>query len=318
MRRRRRGFALMAAIWLMVAITAVSLELSVMARGRRLSAANTLEESRAMYAASSGVEHARARLTRAIAEGGFGKTWNDPAALVDPWHAPSLGIPDSVPLSNRFWYRVETSDLGARLNVNKSSEEDLYRYFSGLSLDAGRASGLAQSIMDWRDADAFSRLAGAEREAYLRDGARVLPRNGPFASVEELRLVKGMSDELFDRIHHDLTVFGSGQVNVNAAPLSVLMSLPGMTAAAAQRIVDARAPGQRLQSFQQMLDLLPSVSRAPLERSMVSLLPRISFETREVQVDAVGWTSGSPVRVRETAVVARGGDVAFVIWRQRQ
>jgi general secretion pathway protein K len=312
----RRGFALMAAMWLLVAISAVSLELSAIARSRRLAAGNLLESTHARAAAESGIEHARARLARVIAEGGSGRTWNDPVSVLDPWHSLEVGLRDSVQMIDEGWYRVALSDLGARVNVNRATEDDLRRLLIALDIDAAKADGLAQAIGDWRDEDEFRRLRGAEREDYLKAGARELPRNGPFESVDELRFVRGMTPELLAKVRDYLAVWGSGQINVNVATRAVLLSLPGVTPLAAELIVQMQRSGRRVDNVQQLRDLIPSQARAPLERALAELLPKITFDTHEVLARSDGWTAGSPIRVREYAVVARGGDAAFVIWRQ--
>jgi type II secretory pathway component PulK len=316
--RTRRGFALMAALWLLVAISAVSLELSVIARDRRLWAANTLEDARAGLAAASAVEHARARLVRAIAEGGVGRTWNDVRAVMDPWHDLDLGIPDSVSIGSGVWYRARVEALGARMNVNRSSQEDLRRYFTGLGIDVIQVEAAVDGIMDWRDVDEHRRNRGAERADYLKAGARELPANRDFASLAELLDVRGLTPELMDHVKRDFTVFGSGQIEINTAPASVLGSLPGFTPLAIEIVVNARRSGRRIESVQQLSGMMPSAARSPLQASLPLLLSKITFDTHEALVTGEGWLTGSPVRVLEVAVVARGGDAAFVTWRQRQ
>lgn len=315
--RARRGFALVAAIWLMVAISSVALEIALVARDHRLAAANTLEGARARAAAESGIEHARARLARALAEGGNRRTWNDVQATVDPWHDLNGLMPDSVTLDDAA-YRVTLTDLGTRLNVNKAVEADLRRLFVGERIDAALADALAQTIMDWRDPDDFCRARGAEKDDYIKAGLAELPRNAPFESMEELLDVRGMSPAIFARIRGDLTLLGSGQINVNAAPRAVLMSLPGMTDLGAQIIARAQQSRRRITNMQELLDLLPSEARAPLEREMTTLLQRVTFVTNEVLIESEGHALESPSRIRMEAVIARGGSSAFVVWRQER
>ncbi len=51
--RQERGFALLAALWILVALSTLSLEVSLVARQRRLAAANRLEEVQARVAADA-------------------------------------------------------------------------------------------------------------------------------------------------------------------------------------------------------------------------------------------------------------------------
>jgi general secretion pathway protein K len=213
-------------------------------------------------------------------------------------------------------YHVNVADLSATLNLNRVTEDELRAFLTAKAIDAVVVDGLAQAIIDWRDEDDSRRLRGAERDDYIKAGARELPRNGPFESVDELRFVRGMSPAILSKVRDDLSVFGSGQVNVNTAGVPVLMSVSAITPLAAEIIVQAQRSNRRIESVRQLMDLLPSQGRAPLERALPITLPRLTFDTHEMLVTSDGWIPGSPVRVREQAVIARGGNAAFVTWRR--
>ena len=316
-RRPRRGFALIAAVWLMVAMSAVGLEVALVARDHRLAAANALEGATVRAAAASGVEHARARLARALVEGGTRRSWNDVQSIVDPWHHLDGMMPDSTVMGGGS-YRVRLTDLGTRLDINSVTEADLRRFFVAQRIDAAQADALAQAMMDWRDADDFKRGRGAERDDYIKAQAAELPRNAPFESVDELLQVRGMSRAIFARVRNDMTTLGSGQINVNAAPREVLMALPGITELAAQIIVRAQQSRRRIGSLQELTDLLPAQARGPLQEQMAVMLPRVAFATTEVLVESDGRLAGSPAHSEMEAVIARGGQTAFVVWRQER
>jgi len=131
-----------------------------------------------------------------------------------------------------------------------------------------------------------------------------------------LRLVKGMTPGLLAKVRDDLTVFGSGLVNVNSANAAVLVSVPGITPLVAEIIVGARQAHRRIESIRQLTDLLPTQAREPLERAIANAAARLTFDTHEIEVRSEGWVVGSPVRVRESAVVVRGGSTAVVTWRR--
>ena len=63
---RRDGFALVAALWLLVALGAVGLQTALASRARRQATANLLDEVRARNAVMAGTEYARSRLTAAM------------------------------------------------------------------------------------------------------------------------------------------------------------------------------------------------------------------------------------------------------------
>ena len=304
-RRARRGFALIAAIWLMVTLSALGLEVALLARTRRLSAANAAEGARARAAADAGLEHARARLTRLL----------DDAAGHVPWHDFARALHDTVNLGDAR-YAVRIEDAGARVNVNLATESQLRRLFAALRIDAGTADRLAQAIADWRDIDDLVRPRGAEREQYLAAGLPVLPRNAPLVRVEELADLYGMTAAIFSAVSPYLTTRGGGKVNVNTAERAVLLSLPGFGDAAADAALQLRARGVVVSSFGQLAAALPPGLRNGLVDAEADLLPMTTFETRELEVTSEGWVAGSPVHARASALFVRGGGAIFASARR--
>jgi type II secretory pathway component PulK len=311
--RSRRGFALMASLWFMVAIAALSLEVANGAQNRRVAAANGLEEQRARSAALSGIDHARARLSRIIVEGGDRSSWRDPRNLTDPWHRVRDSLGGAVGDAR---YSVRLHDLGARLNLHHATDAELRRYFGALRIDASRAEALIDALRDWTDADDHRRLNGAERGEYLRAGARDLPRNAPLGSVDDLASINGFSKELLARMRDDLTVLGSGQVNVNTARRTVLLALPGFTEASVEALVRLRESQRHIASWSELVSAVPRQSRAPLEAAASQLLPRLAYVAREIWVESRGVVDGSPVVVAMDAVLVRGGQAVFVTWSE--
>lgn len=80
-------------------------------------------------------------------------------------------------------------DEESRLNLNTAEPEDLGK-IEGMTPD------LPPAIVDWRDADEQVTPNGAEAEHYLALNPPYLPRNGPFFSVRELLLVRGIEPRL--------------------------------------------------------------------------------------------------------------------------
>jgi general secretion pathway protein K len=315
-RRNARGFALMSALWLVVALSTLALELSVIARYRRLVVANTLESLRAERAASSGIEHERARLAL-LTQRSERSARGDAASIVDPWRQADSTTGDTVKMDDGASYVVVSADVGTLVNINVVDEAGLTRFLTASSIDPITADALSQAILDWRDADDFRRLRGAERDEYIKSGARELPSNGPFESVDELRFVRGATRPILERIVPRLTVFGVGEINVNKASEAALLSIPGMTPLAAAVITGVRRRGQRIESLRQLLDMMPLSTRTALEQSSMGIA-RFAFDTHEIEVHSVGWVKGSPIRVIETAVVTRLGSNPVVTWRRTE
>jgi general secretion pathway protein K len=94
-------------------------------------------------------------------------------------------------------------------------------------VERGRAVGLAQRIIDWRDADDQPRPEGAENSAYAAAGSPFRTRGGPFESPEDLLQVLGVDFDLYTKVRPLVTVHGrgGGRVDPGAAPLAVLRVL---------------------------------------------------------------------------------------------
>ena len=80
-------------------------------------------------------------------------------------------------------------DEGSKLNLNTATLEMMEAL-------PNMTPEIAAAIIDWRDADSDVSTNGAEAETYLRLSTPYLPKDGPFESVEELRLVLGVTPEL--------------------------------------------------------------------------------------------------------------------------
>jgi general secretion pathway protein K len=316
--RERRGFALMAALWLVVLVGVTGYELSIRSRSRRLAVANSLERTQAVAAAEGALETVRGELALRLSQSaslGARRSVPGQSTALDPWSDLSLLATDTLAQGDTRAV-PHVYDAGARIQINRASEADLRRFLSALAIDAGVADRLAQRIADWRDADDFRRARGAERDDYLRVGARRLPTDADFQRVDELRDVDGMTPELYARIAPFVTVLGTGQVNVNAAPREVLMSLPGMGDETIAAIVRAQRARRPIRSMEELTAQLSSAARSSLVEAMAELQQRAAFESREVVVEADGWVDGSPARVTAQALLARGGDAMFTIGRR--
>ena len=72
------------------------------------------------------------------------------------------------------------------------------------------------------------------------------PKTANIETLEELLLVKGVTREILygdgrkKGLIDFLTVFGTGKININAAPKEVLMAIPGMTADMVEEIINYR------------------------------------------------------------------------------
>src|SRR3954469_17550887 len=96
--RKRRGFALMAALWLVVLVGVTGYELSIRSRSRRLAVANALEATQANAAADAALETARAMLENRLAHPLDSRSRPVADAASDPWSDLALARDDTLKL----------------------------------------------------------------------------------------------------------------------------------------------------------------------------------------------------------------------------
>ncbi len=303
---REKGFALIAALWLVVALSSVALGFALHSRDRRLLAANRVESVRARWAAEAGLEHAQAILERRLQPAARRLSRNERGE--DPWRTDGLEPLEGS--AGNVRYRVRIHDLGARLNINRVDEPTLARFLIAVGLDASRAGRMAQTILDWRDPDSLRRARGAESETYERSEAPRLPTNRAFRAVDELRWVEAVRQEELDRLAGLVTVRGSGRVNLSSAPEAVLLSLPGMPPVMVREILRRRS----VRPMPTITDLVSAATpgvRAAMHRHLPELVARTTPDTRDLLLVSDAWEAGSPTRTVIEAVLMRAGGVVF-------
>jgi len=165
---------------------------------------------------------------------------------------------------------VKMMSEGGKVNINLVSETSLRKIMGQLGLEGEARDVVVDSIVDWRDPDDFYRINGAENDYYRSLKEPYNCKNGNFDSIEELLLVRGVTQDLFygkkrqKEGEEGSTDIGTGmkdifsiyapgeQVDINSATLPVLKILLGIPNEMAQRIINAREQ----KAFQRREDLL--------------------------------------------------------------
>ena len=205
-----RGFVIVAVLWLLAALAALALIFSLhLANSTRALALNdTALQAEALV--SAGVELTAYQLR-----------------LASEQARPARGAFHTQ--LNRAELSVSFVSEAARIDLNAAPRELLARLLSVLGASAEDAQQYTDRIVGWRTR-ATPETADKEDALYLAAGRSYLPRQAPFAHVNELGLVLGLPPALVERALPFVTVFsGAPGVDVlNAAP-EVIAALPGMT-----------------------------------------------------------------------------------------
>ena len=130
---------------------------------------------------------------------------------------------------NRIMLPNGNAAVGERLAV-------FQRLLDTLGIDRA----VADAVVDWLDNDENPRVGGAESTYYLGLPKPYRAKNDLFDTIGELRLVRGVTAEVFEKLLPFVTVSSSGMVNINTAPKEVLMSLSAGTDFAGGGAIDAK------------------------------------------------------------------------------
>jgi general secretion pathway protein K len=222
----QRGIALLVVLLTITLLTIVVVELTYSSQVETHFAFSGRNALQATYLARSGVNIAEAILLR---DAQLGPTDSEQDLWARP--LPPLPVGDGT-------VALRVRDEARTLNVNEITSgggvanpfEVRRRVFERLFDVLGVDRSLLAALVDWLDADddPWPSPLGAERPYYLGLEPPIEIRNGPFVTVREMLLVRGMTPGILARLTDFVTVLPparSLKVNVNTAPAEVLYAL---------------------------------------------------------------------------------------------
>lgn len=240
-----RGIALLLALLVLALLVALILEFDGEARREYRDAAAFRDNFKAQTLIRASVQAARAVLQQDfIKDKKSGETYDAPTDL---WAMPikNYAIGDG-------FLSAQIADEQGKLNLNdlaavagdrlqkKAKIDRFKRLFELLQLNPD----LVDAVTDWVDADDTAEPAGAESLYYQAQRPPYRSANKPLQGLGDLRLVKGITQDIIDRLSGYVTVFpeqGSAAVNLNTADLLVIQSLdPAITQTMAAEVVQGR------------------------------------------------------------------------------
>ena len=199
---KNRGFVLVTVIWMSGILAAFATSVSVSVRSHALYARNAMSGSLAAGIADGLVQIEALNIARTPGDGLWRACrWS---ASADAW--------------------IAVQDQGGLVDLNTASPALIAALFEGLGLGPSDAAAMASALRDYRDTDSVADQGGSEPDRY--EGRSFGPKNAPFAVVEELDQLPGMTRELFERMK-PLTTVSSQQTGVDfsVAPAALLQVL---------------------------------------------------------------------------------------------
>ena len=207
--RRSRGIVLVGVLWVIALLSIVAVGMSVSMRNEVRLAGNLVAAAQARHAAEGGVQLALLGLLATSEERG--------------WQAGDVVREFAIGTSE---VRVRLTNESGKIDLNAAPEGLLDALLLVVGVAPETRRQIVDAIADWRDADDSARPAGAEDEEYAVAGKPYGAKDGPFESVDELQLVKGVTPPLYRALRPALTVHSRlARVNPAAAPRLVLLAL---------------------------------------------------------------------------------------------
>ncbi len=220
-RRHEAGIALVVTLLALVLVMALVWDIFHTGTRAAQSGAYGRDSIRAALLAEAGVQASKA-LLREDARNNTFDSLTDLWALAQP---PFELGPGTITLT--------IEDEERKININNlirsqgnAPNEDNVKVFRRLLEVLGIDPSVADAVVDWLDNDESpSGVGGAESSYYLALTYPYNSKNDLFDTIDELRLVRGVTPDVFEKLRPYVTVNSSGAVNINTAPKAVLMAL---------------------------------------------------------------------------------------------
>ncbi len=218
-------------------------------------------------------------------------------------------------------YHAEITGEGGRLNLNwlLAGEEPqktslLLQYFRERGLDLEEAQSLLDSMEDWVGPAGLHHMNGAQ------DTPDYQPPHRPFVSIDEVKLVQNSAPLVSQSgWEEDFTLYSLGPVDLGAAPLRILLLLPGIGEERAQRFLQARDGPDGIEGtaddheFKDMAEARSYLGISDAAFTVLGGLVGVNDPT--VRIRSTGWVGKVS---RQVEVVARkvGATPINFLWKE--
>ncbi|GAB4371456.1 MAG: type II secretion system minor pseudopilin GspK [Deltaproteobacteria bacterium] len=222
--------------------------------------------------------------------------------------------------------RVAVEDEERKINLNRlvlpngnAPDDQKLAVFRRLLEILKIDPSVADAVVDWIDNDDTPRVGGAESAYYESLSRPYRAKNDLFDTVEELRLVRGVTPAVFAVLRPYVTVHSSGMVNLNTAPKPVLMALSaGEDAADAGEIREETAeeilayrkehPFRKIEEIGEVSPFLSDLYRRTRFRDLLTVRST-AFHIRS------SGELGGTIRTIDAVGVRAGNDIQWRYWR---
>ncbi len=264
--RNQGGIVLILVLWVLVLLTALATEFAFSMKMEVNTTRNYKEDIESYHLAKAGIQLAMAEILTEVRfhssneelglllgipnESSKSGNTNDNLETVDELNKKnSKNFQDEgeeeldymviqrkdIPLGHgTITYSIE--DENGKIGINNASRDALVKVLTQSGMEVGQERDtIADSILDWIDADDNHRINGAESDYYRRQDPPYKTKNGRLDTLEELLKIRGVSEEIFfgnqDKggkylgLENFFTLYPVSAVNPNTASEEVLSAL---------------------------------------------------------------------------------------------
>ena len=313
-RENEKGIALLVTLLILVLVVALAHEVFRVGAQSAQTGAYGRDSIRCVLAAEGGTGAARIALRIDARD-------NQYDTLDEIWSRTAL----PVTLGDAE-VRVVIEDEERKIDLNRlmlpngiAPDERRLAVFQRLLDTVGIDRAVADAVVDWLDVDENPRVGGAESSYYLGLPKPYRTKNDLFDTIGELRLVRGVTAEVYGKLLPFVTVSSSGMVNLNTAPKEVLMSLSAGTDLAEGGAIDAKTADEIIEyrkdhpftAASQIGNVSPFL-RDLYARTLIRNL--VDVKSTYFHVRSSGDVGGT-VRTIDAIGIRSGNEVQWRFWR---
>lgn len=226
---KHSGFALVLVLWVLSLLAIMAGSFALTMRRESTITAGLKDNAAALAAAEAGIAYAEIMLLHPEQA----KRWRADGNIYQ------VNFGDTQ-------IRLRLLSESGKIDINKANFALLQSVLSHAPIEEDKQAKIIGAILDWRDQDDLLNIEGAEKKEYRKAGLKYEPRNKPFQTVEELQMILGMDEYLYNWLVPMVTVYsGQPQVNLKLASAKVLNLLPLMDAGLIENFVTARLESAR-------------------------------------------------------------------------
>ena len=234
----QNGIALMVVLWVLVLLMALATEFAFSMKGEVNTTRNFKEDAETYHLAKAGIHLGMAEV---LLPASFHALNPDRGLVIGP---PTMKAKEEATEGAKNTYRsieregiplgrgtitYSLEDENSKIPINKATRNTLVKVLTIAGVENGEKRDIiADSILDWIDANKNHRLNGAENDFYQNLTPPYFAKSAPIENLDELLKVRGINEKILYGNDEQLglnqffTVYNLKSINANTASPEVL------------------------------------------------------------------------------------------------